>query len=139
MNARRPTSGKAFREKGVQESSVRLAECRVQCSDFKKRPVHRRPTAPGYRRAAAWPSTSPDGAVADFGGTSESDGRIGSMSPSGAESGRLGGDVRGTATVEYVVILVVLALGCALAMKALGVPLVAMFASERAWVLLPFP
>lgn len=48
-------------------------------------------------------------------------------------------DDRGSVTVEYTVILCLIAVGCALATAALGVPLVRMFATQRTWLLLPFP
>lgn len=48
------------------------------------------------------------------------------------------GDERGTATVEYVVILSAIVLGCCLITIALGPPLVEKFASQVAWILLPF-
>jgi Flp pilus assembly pilin Flp len=48
-------------------------------------------------------------------------------------------DERGTATVEYVVILVSVALLCVLAMVGLGPPLVRAFQAQVTWLLLPFP
>lgn len=48
-------------------------------------------------------------------------------------------DERGTATVEYVVILVSVAIVCVLATVGLGPPLVRAFSAQVAWLLLPFP
>lgn len=48
-------------------------------------------------------------------------------------------DTRGSVTVEYTVLLVLVALSCALAMVTLGAPLVRMFATYETWLLLPFP
>ena len=48
-------------------------------------------------------------------------------------------DTRGSVTVEYTVLLVLVALSCALAMVTLGAPLVRMFATYQTWLLLPFP
>ncbi len=50
-----------------------------------------------------------------------------------------GSDERGTATVEYVVILVSVALVGALATVAVGPPLVRAFSAQVTWLLLPFP
>jgi Flp pilus assembly pilin Flp len=63
------------------------------------------------------------------------------MPPSRPQAGGVGFfdlDDRGTVTVEYTVILVVLALACVLAMIGLGGPLLTMFRTEQAWLLLPF-
>lgn len=46
---------------------------------------------------------------------------------------------RGTVTVEYVVVLSTVAVGCVLALVALGVPLVSLFRLQTAWLRLPFP
>ena len=46
---------------------------------------------------------------------------------------------RGSVTVEYAVILVVVALACALATVALGVPLMGMFTTQQTWLELGFP
>ena len=48
-------------------------------------------------------------------------------------------DERGSITVEYAVLLATVALGCALAIAALGVPLFRMYLAHRAWLLLPMP
>ena len=48
-------------------------------------------------------------------------------------------DERGSITVEYTVLLVVVALGCAVAIGGLGVPLFRMYLAHRAWLLLPMP
>jgi Flp pilus assembly pilin Flp len=48
-------------------------------------------------------------------------------------------DERGSVTVEYAVILTVVALGCVLATVSLGVPLVRAFEAREAWLLLPLP
>ena len=54
---------------------------------------------------------------------------------------RLGlcGDSRGSITVEYAVLLAMVAVGCALAIAGLGVPLFRMYLAHRAWLLLPMP
>jgi Flp pilus assembly pilin Flp len=49
------------------------------------------------------------------------------------------GDERGTVTVEYIVILVVLVIGCVIAMRGLGGPLFSVFRDRQSWLLLPFP
>lgn len=46
---------------------------------------------------------------------------------------------RGTATVEYVVVLSTVALGLTLAVIALGVPLVRTYLEQTALLALPFP
>lgn len=46
---------------------------------------------------------------------------------------------RGLATVEYTVLLVLVALVCALAVVALGVPFVKMYELQTAWLLLRLP
>ena len=46
---------------------------------------------------------------------------------------------RGVVSVEYTVLLVVVALVCVFAVAALGVPLVRMFEARTAWLFLPFP
>jgi len=51
----------------------------------------------------------------------------------------MGADDRGSVTVEYTVLLVVVAVGCSLAVVGLGAPLVQMFVTLEAWLLLPFP
>ena len=48
-------------------------------------------------------------------------------------------DDRGSVTVEYTVVLVLVSLVGALALMALGPSLVSMFVSQRTWLLLPFP
>lgn len=48
-------------------------------------------------------------------------------------------DERGTVMVEYTVILVLVTMGCVLAMVGLGGPLVSAFETQQAWLLLPFP
>jgi len=52
---------------------------------------------------------------------------------------RLRTDERGSVTVEYVVLLVLIALGCGLAIAGLGVPLMRMFLVRQTWLLLPLP
>jgi Flp pilus assembly pilin Flp len=51
----------------------------------------------------------------------------------------LSADLRGSVTVEYTVLLVLVALTCAGAMIAIGAPLVRMLATYQTWLLLPFP
>jgi Flp pilus assembly pilin Flp len=51
----------------------------------------------------------------------------------------LSSDARGSVTVEYTVLLVLVAMTCAAAMVTLGAPLVRMFATYETWLLLPFP
>jgi len=46
---------------------------------------------------------------------------------------------RGSVTVEYTVLLVLVAMTCAAAMVTLGAPLVRMFLTYQTWLLLPFP
>jgi Flp pilus assembly pilin Flp len=46
---------------------------------------------------------------------------------------------RGSVFVEYTVLLAIVALVCAFATAALGVPLVRMFEMQTAWLFLPFP
>ena len=46
---------------------------------------------------------------------------------------------RGTATVEYVVLLTTVAIGLMLAVIGLGVPLVRMYVGQTAQLSLPFP
>jgi Flp pilus assembly pilin Flp len=48
-------------------------------------------------------------------------------------------DERGTVTVEYTVLLVVVALACVFAMVAAGVPLVRAYLTRETWLLFPFP
>jgi Flp pilus assembly pilin Flp len=48
-------------------------------------------------------------------------------------------DRRGTVTVEYVVVLMLVALGVVAAMAGLGVPLVRTYLSQTAWLIAPFP
>lgn len=48
-------------------------------------------------------------------------------------------DARGTVTVEYTVLLVLVAMTCVAAMVAIGAPLVRMFETYQTWLLLPFP
>jgi Flp pilus assembly pilin Flp len=48
-------------------------------------------------------------------------------------------DERGSITVEYAVLLATVAVGCALAIVGLGVPLFRMYLAHRAWLLLPMP
>lgn len=48
-------------------------------------------------------------------------------------------DDRGSITVEYVVLLVAVALGVVIAMAALGAPLVRMFRTLEIWIGLAFP
>jgi Flp pilus assembly pilin Flp len=42
-------------------------------------------------------------------------------------------------TVEYTVLLTLVAIGCVLGVAALGIPLVRMFEMQTAWLFLPFP
>ena len=46
---------------------------------------------------------------------------------------------RGSVTVEYAVVLLVVALGCVFVTVALGRPLVAMFITRQVWLELAFP
>ncbi len=55
------------------------------------------------------------------------------------KSESLSRDSRGSVTVEYTVLLVLVAMTCAGAMVTLGAPLVRMFATYQTWLLLPFP
>jgi len=55
------------------------------------------------------------------------------------QSEPLSSDARGSVTVEYTVLLVLVAMTCAAAMVMLGAPLVRMFATYQTWLLLPFP
>ena len=48
-------------------------------------------------------------------------------------------DERGVVSVEYTVLLAVVAIGCVLGVAALGIPLVRMFETQTAWLFLPFP
>lgn len=48
-------------------------------------------------------------------------------------------DQLGSITVEYTVLLATVAVGCALAIGGLGVPLFRMYLAHRAWLLLPMP
>ena len=48
-------------------------------------------------------------------------------------------DERGSVTVEYTVLLVLVAMVCVVATVAIGVPLVRMFVTYQTWLLLPFP
>lgn len=59
------------------------------------------------------------------------------MSPRSAVSW-LGNDT-GSITVEYTVLLSVVAVGCSLAVIALGTPLVRMFLSVETWLLVAVP
>jgi Flp pilus assembly pilin Flp len=56
--------------------------------------------------------------------------------PSG--SGALA-DERGVVSVEYTVLLVLVALVCAFAVAALGIPLVRMFETQTTWLFLRLP
>jgi Flp pilus assembly pilin Flp len=49
------------------------------------------------------------------------------------------GDVRGTATIEYVIILVLVTIGAAFAIVAIGPSLVELFRVRVLWLSLPFP
>lgn len=51
----------------------------------------------------------------------------------------LADDTRGSVTIEYTVLLVLVALACVFSMIALGAPLVRMFETYQTWLLLPFP
>lgn len=48
-------------------------------------------------------------------------------------------DERGSVTVEYTVLLVLVALSGAAAMMTLGAPLLRMLWTYQTWLLLPFP
>ena len=48
-------------------------------------------------------------------------------------------DELGGVMTEYVIVLVFVSLGCALALIGLGAPLVSLFRLQRTWLLLPFP
>lgn len=48
-------------------------------------------------------------------------------------------DERGTVTVEYAVLLSLVAIGCSLATVALGAPLVRLFMSQEVWLWLAVP
>ena len=48
-------------------------------------------------------------------------------------------DERGVVSVEYTVLLVLVALVCAFAVAALGIPLVRMFETQTAWLFLRLP
>lgn len=48
-------------------------------------------------------------------------------------------DDRGSVTAEYAVLLGVVAVGCSLAVIALGAPLVRMFMAQEVWILLALP
>jgi Flp pilus assembly pilin Flp len=50
-----------------------------------------------------------------------------------------GTDDRGTVMVEYAVLLSVVAVGCSLAVIALGAPLVRMFIAQELWLMLAVP
>ena len=52
---------------------------------------------------------------------------------------RFARDEQGAVSVEYTVILAVVAVVCALAVVAIGAPLVRMFLLQKTWLLLPFP
>lgn len=48
-------------------------------------------------------------------------------------------DTRGATAVEYVVVLVLVSTGAALAIAIMGALLARYFAAQQAWLLLPFP
>lgn len=48
-------------------------------------------------------------------------------------------DEHGTITVEYAVLLSLVAVGCALATVTLGTPLVRLFLAQELWLLLAVP
>ena len=52
---------------------------------------------------------------------------------------RLHFDDRGSVTAEYAVLLGLVAVGCSLAVIALGAPLVRMFLAQEVWLLLGVP
>jgi Flp pilus assembly pilin Flp len=56
-----------------------------------------------------------------------------------ARPGSLIADERGGVTVEYTVLLVLVALSGAVAMMTLGAPLLRMLWTYQTWLLLPFP
>jgi hypothetical protein len=64
---------------------------------------------------------------------------LGSPSSARPHTSRGRADDRGSVFVEYVILLCLVALVCALAVVATGVPLVRMFAMRQTWLLLPFP
>jgi Flp pilus assembly pilin Flp len=66
-------------------------------------------------------------------------GRLGSVRLDSRPGHRLLADERGSITVEYTVLIVLVALGCAAAMVGLGVPLVRMSAEREIWLLLALP
>lgn len=61
------------------------------------------------------------------------------VSASGQRQRTLCTDEHGTVTVEYTVLLVVVAVACAFAMVAAGVPLVRAYLTRETWLLFPFP
>ena len=61
------------------------------------------------------------------------------MSSRQREPVRLLSDDRGAVTVEYAVLLAVVAVGCALAIAGLGSSLFATYVAHRTWLLLPMP
>lgn len=54
-------------------------------------------------------------------------------------SPQAGFDERGTVTVEYAVLLGLVAMGCSLAVIGLGAPLVRLFVAQELWILLAVP
>ena len=61
------------------------------------------------------------------------------MQIEGARNCRNQSDERGSVTLEYVVLLSVVAVGCSLAVASLGVPLVQLFVTQEVWVALAVP
>lgn len=61
------------------------------------------------------------------------------MSKSSLLNRRLVSDTRGTVTVEYIVLLCLVSIGCVGAMIGLGAPLVQMFMAQEVWLSLGVP
>lgn len=82
-------------------------------------------------------STKIDVAIADWRGKNPDIDRIGVMRKE-VQVPMLAND-RGTVMVEYAVLLSVVAVGCSLAVIALGAPLVRMFMAQEVWLMLSVP
>jgi hypothetical protein len=76
--------------------------------------------------------------VPEEGGMSETL-HLGVPSSAHPETNHSRADERGSVFVEYVMLLCLVALACAGAVVATGVPLVRMFVMRQTWLLLPFP
>ncbi len=61
------------------------------------------------------------------------------MSKSGLFKRQLVSDTRGTVTVEYIVLLCLVSIGCVGAMIGLGAPLVQLFMAQEVWLSLGVP